>query len=104
MMLHHFASEGAVVAKTRSMARELGEHGICCNALARGRGRGAAGRIAHGHSITSSTRTRIHSGIVRPSVLAICKFIKLKHRPGFSDRSPQLLRKRSCSMPAAAKT
>jgi NAD(P)-dependent dehydrogenase (short-subunit alcohol dehydrogenase family) len=36
MMLHYVASKGAVVAMTRAMARELGEHGICCNALAPG--------------------------------------------------------------------
>ena len=36
MMLHHLVSKGAVVAMTRAMARELGEHGICCNALAPG--------------------------------------------------------------------
>jgi NAD(P)-dependent dehydrogenase (short-subunit alcohol dehydrogenase family) len=28
LMLHHVASEGAVVAMTRGMARELGEHGM----------------------------------------------------------------------------
>jgi NAD(P)-dependent dehydrogenase (short-subunit alcohol dehydrogenase family) len=36
MMLHYVASKGAVVAMTRALARELGEHGICCNALAPG--------------------------------------------------------------------
>jgi NAD(P)-dependent dehydrogenase (short-subunit alcohol dehydrogenase family) len=36
LMLHYVASKGAVVAMTRAMARELGEHGICCNALAPG--------------------------------------------------------------------
>ena len=36
MMLHYVASKGAVVAVTRAMARELGEHGICCNAVAPG--------------------------------------------------------------------
>lgn len=36
MMLHYVSSKGAVVAMTRAMARELGEHGICCNALAPG--------------------------------------------------------------------
>ena len=36
MMLHYVASKGAVIAMTRAMARELGEHGICCNALAPG--------------------------------------------------------------------
>ena len=36
MMLHYVASKGAVVAMTRAMARELGEYGICCNALAPG--------------------------------------------------------------------
>jgi NAD(P)-dependent dehydrogenase (short-subunit alcohol dehydrogenase family) len=34
MMLHYVASKGAVVAVNRAMAHELGEHGICCNALA----------------------------------------------------------------------
>jgi NAD(P)-dependent dehydrogenase (short-subunit alcohol dehydrogenase family) len=36
MMLHYVASKGAVVAMTRALARELGEHGIYCNALAPG--------------------------------------------------------------------
>lgn len=36
MMLHYVASKGAVIAMTRAMARELGEWGICCNALAPG--------------------------------------------------------------------
>jgi NAD(P)-dependent dehydrogenase (short-subunit alcohol dehydrogenase family) len=36
MMLHYVSSKGAVVAMTRAMARELGEDGICCNALAPG--------------------------------------------------------------------
>jgi NAD(P)-dependent dehydrogenase (short-subunit alcohol dehydrogenase family) len=36
MMLHYVASKGAVIAMTRAMARELGEYGICCNALAPG--------------------------------------------------------------------
>ena len=36
MMLHYVASKGAIVAMTRALARELGEDGICCNALAPG--------------------------------------------------------------------
>jgi NAD(P)-dependent dehydrogenase (short-subunit alcohol dehydrogenase family) len=36
MMLHYVASKGAIVATTRAMARELGEHSICCNALGPG--------------------------------------------------------------------
>jgi NAD(P)-dependent dehydrogenase (short-subunit alcohol dehydrogenase family) len=36
MMLHYLASKGAVVAMTRGMARELGEDGICVNAIAPG--------------------------------------------------------------------
>jgi NAD(P)-dependent dehydrogenase (short-subunit alcohol dehydrogenase family) len=36
MMLHYVTSKGAVIAMTRAMARELGEDGICCNALAPG--------------------------------------------------------------------
>jgi NAD(P)-dependent dehydrogenase (short-subunit alcohol dehydrogenase family) len=36
MMLHYVSSKGAVVAMTRAMARELGEDGIRCNALAPG--------------------------------------------------------------------
>ena len=36
MMLHYVSSKGAIVAMTRAMARELGEYGIRCNALAPG--------------------------------------------------------------------
>ena len=36
MMLHYVTSKGAVVGMTRAMARELGEFGIRCNALAPG--------------------------------------------------------------------
>jgi NAD(P)-dependent dehydrogenase (short-subunit alcohol dehydrogenase family) len=36
MMLHYVSSKGAVVAMTRAMARELGEHGIRVNAIAPG--------------------------------------------------------------------
>ena len=36
MMLHYVASKGAIVAMTRALTRELGEDGICCNALAPG--------------------------------------------------------------------
>jgi NAD(P)-dependent dehydrogenase (short-subunit alcohol dehydrogenase family) len=36
MMTHYVASKGAVVAMTRSIARELGDFGICCNCLAPG--------------------------------------------------------------------
>jgi NAD(P)-dependent dehydrogenase (short-subunit alcohol dehydrogenase family) len=36
MMLHYVSSKGAIVAMTRALARELGEHGIRCNALAPG--------------------------------------------------------------------
>src|SRR5258708_1239346 len=35
-MLHYVASKGAVVAKTRCLARELGPHNICVNAIAPG--------------------------------------------------------------------
>jgi NAD(P)-dependent dehydrogenase (short-subunit alcohol dehydrogenase family) len=36
MMLHYVASKGAVVAMTRSIAREVGDAGIRCNCLAPG--------------------------------------------------------------------
>ena len=36
MMLHYVASKGAIVAMTRALSRELGEHNICCNAIAPG--------------------------------------------------------------------
>lgn len=35
-LLHYVASKGAVIAMTRSMARELGDDGICVNAVAPG--------------------------------------------------------------------
>jgi NAD(P)-dependent dehydrogenase (short-subunit alcohol dehydrogenase family) len=35
-MMHYVASKGAVVAMNRCMARELGEHNICVNAIAPG--------------------------------------------------------------------
>jgi len=34
--VHYVASKGAVIAMTRAMARELGEYGICVNAVAPG--------------------------------------------------------------------
>lgn len=36
LLLHYVASKGAVIAMTRAMARELGEHGIAVNCLAPG--------------------------------------------------------------------
>lgn len=35
-LMHYVASKGAIIAMTRSMARELGEHGIAVNAIAPG--------------------------------------------------------------------
>ena len=35
-MLHYVTSKGAIVAMTRCLARELGSHGICVNAIAPG--------------------------------------------------------------------
>ena len=34
--LHYVTSKGAIIAMTRALARELGEHGICVNTLAPG--------------------------------------------------------------------
>ena len=36
MLLHYVASKGAVIALTRSVAREAGSHGICVNCVAPG--------------------------------------------------------------------
>jgi NAD(P)-dependent dehydrogenase (short-subunit alcohol dehydrogenase family) len=36
LMLHYVASKGAIVAMTRSLARELGDAGVCVNCLAPG--------------------------------------------------------------------
>jgi NAD(P)-dependent dehydrogenase (short-subunit alcohol dehydrogenase family) len=35
-LMHYVASKGAIISMTRSMARELGEHGIAVNAIAPG--------------------------------------------------------------------
>ena len=35
-MLHYVTSKGAILALTRALAREVGEHGICVNTLAPG--------------------------------------------------------------------
>lgn len=35
-LMHYVASKGAIIAMTRSMARELGDHGIAVNAIAPG--------------------------------------------------------------------
>lgn len=35
-LLHYVASKGAVIAMTRALARELGDHGICVNSLSPG--------------------------------------------------------------------
>ena len=35
-MVHYITSKGAVIALTRALSRELGEHGICVNTLAPG--------------------------------------------------------------------
>ncbi len=35
-MLHYTASKGAIATFTRTLSRELGEHGICVNTLAPG--------------------------------------------------------------------
>jgi NAD(P)-dependent dehydrogenase (short-subunit alcohol dehydrogenase family) len=36
MLLHYVSSKGAMVAFTRALAREVGDDGICVNALAPG--------------------------------------------------------------------
>src|SRR5919108_374121 len=35
-LLHYSTSKGAIMSMTRSLSRELGEHGICVNTLAPG--------------------------------------------------------------------
>ena len=35
-MLHYTASKGAIATFTRTLSRELGEHGICVNTLSPG--------------------------------------------------------------------
>jgi NAD(P)-dependent dehydrogenase (short-subunit alcohol dehydrogenase family) len=35
-MSHYVTSKGAIVAMTRTLSRELGDHGICINTLAPG--------------------------------------------------------------------
>ena len=46
LWMHYVASKGGLIAMTRSMARELGDHGICANAIAPGFTLTEAGKAA----------------------------------------------------------
>jgi len=68
MMLHYLASKGAVVAMTRGMARELGEDGICVNA------------IAPGLTMTEGIRARNDAGSAMAAIAA-SRAIKREQTP-----------------------
>jgi NAD(P)-dependent dehydrogenase (short-subunit alcohol dehydrogenase family) len=68
MMLHYLASKGAVVAMTRGMARELGEDGICVNA------------IAPGLTMTEGIRARNDAGAALAAIAA-SRAIKREQTP-----------------------
>ncbi|MEQ8514380.1 MAG: SDR family oxidoreductase [Chromatocurvus sp.] len=67
-MLHYDASKGAVVAMTRAMAKELGDDGICVNAIAPG--------------LTMSANVLAKDGILdRKGIIAAARAIKRDQEP-----------------------
>jgi len=77
MMLHYVASKGAIVAMTRSIAREVGDAGIRCNCLAPG--------------LTMSSGVQANAdwagAIVAANIASRCLMSPIRRRPRPSGRS-----------------